>query len=195
MESNDTYVYMDESSSHPSLKCKFCIKPLIDPVKTPTGDQFCRKCISRIIRREASNGSDNLNTGGNSPLSNTQKLTPVTEPIVLSMLDALLVRCTACEEINIARGKFNEHKLKHCLKASTLCQAADLKCPWMGTRENLEIHLQECKLEPLRPILEEIFHEHDQVKLRIKNLSEQVKQLTDNTDGEMNLLLQNITVS
>ncbi|CAF2146872.1 unnamed protein product [Rotaria magnacalcarata] len=195
MLSNDTYVYMDESSIHSSLKCKFCSKPLIDPVKTPTGDQFCRECILRILHREASDKTDKSYTDINSSSSKEQMLIPVTEPIVLLMLDALLVRCTACEKIDIARGEFNEHKRKHCLKSSTLCLAADLKCPWMGTRENLETHLQECKFEPLRPMLKEIFREHDQVKTRINNLDKQVNQLTSNPVEEMSLLLQNSTLS
>ncbi|CAF2996991.1 unnamed protein product [Rotaria sp. Silwood2] len=168
---------MDESSIHQLLKCKLCSKPFVDPVSTQNGERFCRSCISQIIRRDNPDESSRTNTDNENQLSKIQSLTPVTEGLVLEMLDSLLVRCGKCGISNIPRGRFNEHKNKECLKASTLCEAADIKCPWIGTREDLDQHLKECKFEPLRPALEEIFNEHDQLKNLIKILETQINEL------------------
>ncbi|CAF0988899.1 unnamed protein product [Rotaria sordida] len=179
MMSNDTYIYMDESSIHHLLKCKLCSKPFVDPVSTQNGERFCRSCISHILNRD--HYADN-----EYQLSKMQTLTPVTETLVLEMLDSLLVQCKECEKINIPRGQLDEHKNKECLKATVLCQAADIKCSWVGTRESLKEHLNECKFEPLRSALEEIFNEHDQLKNRINIFEIQTNELMNKKNFDMN---------
>jgi hypothetical protein len=75
------------------------------------------------------------------------------------------------------RGQLDEHENKTCIQATVLCTAADLKCPWMGTREELDEHKRQCKFGPLRSALEEIFNEHSELKERIKDLFTQIYEL------------------
>lgn len=177
MFSNDAYVYMDESQIHPLLKCKLCTKPFIDPVATPNGDRSCRQCITRILNRDLVNDRSSItSTNENTQASRWQRLASINEPLILDMLDAIPVQCTDCGEINIPRGKFNEHRDNQCPKAIALCPASNVKCLWAGTREILREHIKECKLEPLRPVLEDIFHTHEELNTRIHDLEGQIHQ-------------------
>ncbi|CAF3424979.1 unnamed protein product [Rotaria sp. Silwood1] len=176
---------MDEPSIHALLKCKLCSKPFVEPVSTQNGERFCRSCISQILRRDQSHDNGTTNITNEYQSSTKQNLIPVTEKLVLEMLDSLLVRCGKCGKTNLLRGQFDEHKNNECPKVTALCQAADIKCPWVGIRENLEEHLNECKFEPLRPALEEIFNEHNELKNRIKTLETQINELRNKKNLEM----------
>lgn len=173
MLSNTAYDYMDESSINPLLKCKLCKKPFVDPVSTQNGDCFCRPCISQILLRDQ---TDELSLNDDHYTSKLKNLTPVTEPIVLDMLASLLVRCPDCEETNILRGQLDKHKNEACTQATVLCTAADIKCPWIGARQELGEHLDQCKYEPLRSALEEMFNELAELKTRILNLETQLNE-------------------
>lgn len=173
---NDKYSYMDERSIHPVLKCKLCTRPFVDPVTTQTKDTYCRACILSIINR-----------GRNQDSARVMQLTPVTEKLVLDMLDSLLVRCTKCGESNIMRGQLDEHENRACMQASVVCIAADLKCPWVGTRDELDDHLGQCQFQPLRSALGCIFIDHDQFKTRLENLERECDQLLNvRKMGEIN---------
>lgn len=157
---------MDEKNIHQALKCKLCGKPFVNPVTTTNNDTFCRECITTVLSRRSDQG-----------LAELKGLKPVTERLVLDMLDSLLVRCTKCGEINILRGQLEEHENKACMQATVLCRAADLKCPWVGPREELDDHAQMCKFEPLRSALGSIFADHDQVKSRFEKLQQEYTEL------------------
>lgn len=163
---NNTYSYIDEKNVPSVLKCKLCTKPFVDPVTTSNNDTFCRGCITNILSRRSNGG-----------LAEIESLRPVTEPLVFAMLDALLVRCTKCGEPNITRGKLEEHENTACMQATVSCHAADLKCPWVGPRDEIDDHLEHCKFEPLRSALGSMFADHDQVKSRLENLEREIEDL------------------
>ena len=183
MFKNDTYEYMDESSIHPLLKCKLCSKPFIDPVSTQNGDRFCRPCISHIVRRDPDTSSE-ISTNNGYELSRLQSLIPITEQLVIDILNSFLVRCKQCEKPNIPRGLLEKHKHTDCPKVPILCPAADIKCSWIGTRQDLDDHLYECKFQPLRSALEGIFNDHNQLKNQIRNLETYFNELLVKKDFE-----------
>lgn len=156
------YEYMDESKVHDLLKCKICKKPFIDPVTTSDNRRFCRACFVH----------DNNSTRPTVDISDS--LAPVTETLVLEMLNAILVRCIRCGMKDIERGKFIEHISTICPKAQVQCTAADVKCPWVGAREELDDHYEHCRFESLRPVLAEIMYEQSTLRRRIEALEVQL---------------------
>lgn len=102
-----------------------------------------------------------------------EDLTPVTERIVLNMLDRLLIKCNNCGTMNIQRGAFEKHLAKSCPKALVTCPAADLKCSWTGSTDQLKQHLIVCAYEQIRPILLEMMQENRELKEQIQQISEQ----------------------
>jgi hypothetical protein len=167
---NTSFEYMDKASIDKDLNCDYCNNPLVDPMSTPCRHTFCRFCIENKIRK----------TGGacakpkckNKSIA-LEDLTPVTERIVLNMLDRLLVKCTNCGTTNIPRGSFEKHVIKFCPKAAVSCTAADLKCSWIGSSDQLRQHVMVCAYEQIRPILMEILQENRQLKEQIQQISEQ----------------------
>ena len=166
---NTNYEYMDKASIDKDLNCEYCNNPLVDPVSTPCKHTFCRLCIEQKIKK----------TGGacakpkckNKSIA-LEDLTPVTERIVLNMLDRLLVKCSSCGTSNIQRGAFEKHATKLCPKATVTCSAADLKCPWIGSSDQLKHHVMVCSYEQIRPILMEIIQDNRQLKEQIQQMSE-----------------------
>ncbi len=177
MVPNDLYSYMDEESIHPLLICRFCSKPFVDPVSTQNGDCFCRSCIPYFLLQNSSHENSRTDINSEQQLSKMQTLTPVTEKLILEMLDTLLVQCVKCGEINIKRGQLREHENQTCTQAPVLCRASEIKCSWMGTREKLNDHLEQCKFEQIRPALESIFDEHSELQDRIQHLQTQIDEL------------------
>jgi hypothetical protein len=164
------YEYMDKASIDKDLNCEYCNNPLLDPVSTPCKHTFCRGCIEHKLKK----------TGGacakpkcKSKSMALEDLTPVTERIVLNMLDRLLVKCLSCGTSNIQRGTFEKHATNFCPKATVSCSAADLKCPWFGSGDQLKQHVMVCSYEQIRPILMEIIQDNRQLKEQIQQMSEQ----------------------
>ena len=164
------YEYMDKASIDKDLNCEYCTNPLVEPVSTPCKHTFCRVCIENKIRKTA--GACAKPKCKNKSMT-IEDLTPVTERIVLNMLDRLLVKCLSCGMTNIQRGFFEKHVTKICPKAVVLCSAADIKCPWTGSSDQLKQHLVSCAYEQLRPVLLEIMHDHRQSKEKLNQMSEQ----------------------
>jgi DNA repair exonuclease SbcCD ATPase subunit len=135
---------MNEDSINALLKCQLCSKPFVDPVITTNGDRSCRSCTL----------SDNDHSS----------FVPVSEKLLLDLLDNLRVECIKCEEINIRRGDLEQHNKTTCPQRIVLCEAADLKCLWTGSYEELNPHLQSCTFELLRPIFTEILADIKQFK-------------------------------
>lgn len=161
---------MDKGAIDKDLYCDFCINPLVDPVSTPCRHTFCRQCIENKIKKTG--GACGKLRCKNKSIA-LEDLTPVTERIVLNMLDRVLVKCLSCGANNIQRGTFDRHATKLCPNAMVSCSAIDLKCPWTGTRDQLKQHKVTCSFEQLRPILNEIVHETQQLKEQLTNVSEQ----------------------
>lgn len=170
---------MDFSSIPDLLICKFCSKPFVEPVKTKDEDAryFCRICISHFLLKRQTSETTRANLLPEDQPSKLQSLIPVTEPLVLLMLDSLLVRCTKCGEINIKRGQLGEHENQSCTQASVLCGASVYKCPWQGPREEFSEHREKCKFEKIRPALEHIFYEQDEIRDRLGNLENEINDL------------------
>jgi hypothetical protein len=164
------FEYMDKASIDKDLNCEYCTNPLVEPVSTPCKHTFCRACIENKIKKTggacAKPKCKNKSIG-------LEDLTPVTERIVLNMLDRLLVKCTSCGTSNIQRGSFEKHATKICLKAVVPCTAADIKCPWKGSSDQLKQHLILCPYEQIRPILIEIIQDNRQLKEKLQQMSEQ----------------------
>jgi len=164
------FEYIDKSGIDKDLYCDFCANPLVDPVSTPCRHTFCRRCIETKINKTG--GACAKSKCKNKSIA-LEDLTPVTERIVLNMLDRILVKCLNCGASNIQRGAFDKHATKFCPKATVSCSAVDLKCSWTGTSDQLKQHRHVCSYEHLRPILSEIIHENQQFKDELHHRSEQ----------------------
>ncbi len=171
--SSSNYEYMDKASIDKDLNCEYCNNPLVDPMSTPCKHTFCRTCIETKIKK--SGGACAKPKCKNKSIA-LEDLTPVTERIVLNMLDRLLVKCTSCGTINIQRGAYEKHVVKLCPKATVGCSAADLKCSWIGSSDQLKQHIMVCPYEQIRPILIEIVQENRQLKEQIQQMSEHCLQ-------------------
>lgn len=149
------YDYMDEKSISHYLYCCVCTRPFVDPVTSANNRHGCRSCFA----------------------SNEGPFKDITEAIVVEMLNGLLVRCRLCEEGNIRRGFLKTHEQTVCPGAIVRCKAADIKCTWEGRREFHNRHLAECIFEPLRPALEEIITENQQLRVKIEQLERLLNSL------------------
>ncbi|CAF3664402.1 unnamed protein product [Rotaria sordida] len=167
---SNSYEYMDKASIDKDLCCDYCNNPLIDPVSTPCKHTFCRICIEDKLKKTGGRCGKPKCKNQSITLNN---LTPVTERIVLNMLDRLLVKCTICNTINIPRGSFEKHITNFCPKITVNCTAVDLKCPWIGPNEQLKEHISVCIYEQIRPILKENIQNNHQLKEQIQQMSEQ----------------------
>jgi hypothetical protein len=161
---------MDKASIDKDLNCEYCTNPLMEPVSTPCKHTFCRVCIENKIKK--SGGICAKPKCKNKSLT-LEDLTPVTERIVLNMLDRLLVKCNNCGMSNIQRGAYERHATKICPKATVSCTAMDIKCSWTGSSDQLKQHLITCVYEQLRPILTEVIQDNRQLKEKIQQMSEQ----------------------
>jgi len=164
------FEYMDKASIDKDLNCEYCTNPLVEPVSTPCKHTFCRACIENKIKKTGGACAKPKCKNKSIPL---EDLTPVTERIVLNMLDRLLVKCTSCGTSNIQRGAFEKHATKICPKATVACTAVDIKCPWIGPSDQLKQHMISCAYEQIRPILVEIIQDNRQLKEKIQQMSEQ----------------------
>ncbi|CAF1181023.1 unnamed protein product [Adineta ricciae] len=130
------YRYINENQIDVELKCSICDEPLQSPVNCRScGYTYCQGCIEKWMTRQASCPS--CRQQGNQFL-------PVISRVVLNQLNRLLVQCDLCERSNIERGNFNDHMSSTCPKQIVDCTD---NCGWKGMRENLEEHVQRCRLK------------------------------------------------
>jgi hypothetical protein len=163
MTISDRYEYINEESISERLKCTICSNPFIDPVKTkciPKEHTFCHHCIKEWLQRNSSCPSCRQNM-------KIQDLTPITEGILLDMLNELPVHCSICKKPGLERGNFDEHVNKQCAKQNILCSSADIKCPWTGSHQQLEEHLKTCPYTALRSMLIQIMADKKQIQEQI----------------------------
>lgn len=165
------YEYDDESSIDESHKCPICRKPFNQPVTTLCDHTYCQACIQCWLSQDHSSCPEcQQNLSAND-------LTPITTRLVLNILDRLLVKCILCEQNQIQRGNFAEHLSRFCPKAIVTCTASDVKCPWSGTRDELENHLVTCNYERLRSVLGEIITINKKFEEQIQTLTNHVQTL------------------
>lgn len=157
--SRHPYVYMDEATINALLICSVCEKPFVDPVTAGDKQRGCRTCFT----------------------ANEGPFTDITEWIVMEMLNGLLVQCVQCGEINIRRDALQKHEQTACRRAMVRCDAADIKCAWKGTREQLNEHVAVCIFRPLRPALLDIITENKELRERIEQLERTMEELKQQT--------------
>ncbi len=166
--------YMNEDSIDPNLICSICHRPLKDPVCTPCDHTYGRKCITHWLTQDIKYSCP---TCLKQPLL-IKDLTQASRPL-RNMLDQLQVQCTLCEQTGLQRGNFSDHINKFCPKATVECQAADIKCPWKGLRDQLENHVSTCVFEPLRPVLATLIAENQQLINQVKKHDKEIKELRE----------------
>ncbi|CAF1493036.1 unnamed protein product [Rotaria sordida] len=98
-------------------------------------------------------------------------------PHLQNLLDQLPIKCFVCGDSQLKRIDFNDHINKACPKINVLCSAADIKCPWTRTREELEKHIPTCKFAPLRSILAQMISENEQLNIKYEQLNIENEQL------------------
>jgi len=165
--------YMDEDSIDPNLTCSICHKPLKEPVCTPCDHTYGRACITRWL---AENKTRSCPTCLKQPISN-KELIQASRPL-RNILDQIRVECILCGQTGLQRGNFLDHINKVCAKALVQCQAADIKCPWKGPRDELQNHVSTCVFEPLRPVLASLIAENRQLIDKVKKHDNEIRQLT-----------------
>lgn len=140
---HDYYEYINEESIEQMLICKICNKPLIEPVTTSCLHIFCRQCIENSFDTNTSRCSS-----CNESLSKTD-LIRLTDQSLLETLDRIPVKCKLCDETNIKRVDVDDHIMNMCAKAIVACGIHENSCPWIGLREEFQIHLAENSSEVL----------------------------------------------
>lgn len=165
--------YIDESEIDMELICSICHKPFKDPVSTPCDHTFGQECISYWLTQSVRYSCPSC---VKQPLL-VKDLTPVSR-LLRNMLDRLRVRCTLCDQSDMLRGNFLDHIRKACPNAMVPCQAADIKCPWQGSRSELDEHVSTCMFESLRPVLATLIAENQQLADKVRQHDEQIAILT-----------------
>lgn len=183
----ENYDYTNEEFIDERLKCPICTNPLIEPVKTkcqPKEHAFCYRCIKDWLRRSSSCPKCRQNL-------KKEDLLPITEGILLDMLNELQVQCLICKTKRIERGNYVEHFNKHCNKPTISCTSADIECPWSGTQKGLGEHLKICPYTALRPMISQILNYKKQLQqtitqqqILIDQLKEENKLFKDQTQTQ-----------
>ena len=190
------FEYADEQSIDIELKCSICTDPFIDPVRTsPCKHTFCRSGIQRVLESRPA-----------CPLCRCEPIQSddfePANPAVSNLLDLLLVHCQLCGQTNIQRSLFAEHIKVACPKVKETCLAVDLKCPWLGPRDEQAGHVSHCRFELMRPVLsqyitmqahfEEIQRENEELKLQVNGLNHRCKQLQSQMERTPPSKLRNV---
>lgn len=188
--SNDRYEYMDENSISNELKCSICRVPFREPASLRCEHTFCHQCIEHWLEENDSCPTCRRTLRSTSPRRRARaRPRRVTTPIVVNQLNELLVRCNLCQEANIQRGNFDGHE-KRCPKGMVPCTAADIRCEWTGTRDQLEEHLIECSFEKFRPIINSLQGQidtslvlHDELEKKLEEQAEDIDFLLTVING------------
>ena len=98
-----------------------------------------------------------------------KQLTPVKTRLILNMLDSLSIQCQRCSRTGLQRGNFRRsfEEMSRKKTPTCSCSAADIRCLWSGSKNELSSHLEQCPYEQLRPILTELLDENRQLKQRM----------------------------
>jgi hypothetical protein len=181
MAAYSEYEYINEESINDRLKCAVCTRPFVNPVLTKCKDKkhtFCLECIEDWLKRDRS-----------CPICreqlNNEDLTYITDGPIIDLLDELKIRCKLCQQTGLERGNFSDHINKACSRMNISCPSSDIKCPWTGSRDQLDKHLKTCIFNPLRPLITQLQEqigrlrsENEQLKCQmIQQLENQIKPL------------------
>jgi hypothetical protein len=193
------FEYINEDSINHSLKCGICSQPFVRPVSTKCRKKhkFCRQCIEKWLHRNSTCPTCRQNL-------NTEDLVSITEDIVVDVLNELQVKCTGCGQTGLERGDFDIHIKTSCPMVSIPCTAEDIKCPWVGPRNQFANHFKKCAFESLRPLISSLISENQGLKEQITRLTnhvdeyqremhqlkKQINQQATKIDGQHNEILQ-----
>jgi hypothetical protein len=116
----EEYEYTDVDSIPKYAICPKCKKVFNNPVSTQCSTRpqhrFCRLCAE-----------ESINHNHSCPICNQslhiQDLTPITDGVLIDMLDELPVKCISCQQTGLERGNFNTHKNEVCPKTSVKCSS------------------------------------------------------------------------
>lgn len=170
MFKNEFFQYIDEETIRDrDLICPICQQPFVNPYSTPCRHAFCHQCIQISLNNRVSCPSCDQ-----SLVSNDLIPTPF---FVSKMLDRLLVKCLGCQQINIQRKDFNQHLEDVCPKEVVPCKAADIRCSWQGRKNQLQIHLEQCEYERMRPILTKLIDENEAQQKQIQTQQTTIDKL------------------
>ena len=158
LESRDAFEYGDVDVDD-ELLCSICKLPFVVPVESKgCGHTFCQSCINHWLE------SDDTCPICRADVEHQDNFVPVQSKIVLNQLDRIPVKCNRCGETGIRAHRAH---LSKCPKQIISCSsAADLKCPWRGTRDKAQEHAETCIYQQLRPIL-------DQHRVEVETLKKQ----------------------
>ncbi|UJR17592.1 hypothetical protein I4U23_004488 [Adineta vaga] len=172
MISDDNFEYVNEASISSELICTICQDPFTDPRIAECEHVFCNLCIT-----------DWMQKGNNScPIDRTpiSKLTHLNRPF-RNLLNDLEVKCRMCGQTRLKRSDFDNHVKNVCPNTGVVCLAADIKCQWVGSRQELNNHMQTCDYQRMRPVLDQLIMENEHLKIRLVDInSEQNQSLVDN---------------
>ena len=175
---NSNYVYVNEDAIDPNLKCPICKIPFQCPVRlSRCHHEFCKQCLKSCLKKRK---TCPICCQEVSSLSG-QLYKPITTRIVLNQLDELHVQCTLCHQTNIQYGNWKNH-VESCPKHIVCCPSADNKCAWKGARESLKEHVENCTLEEVRPVIDELkdsIKKLEKVRPVIDELKDSIKTLEE----------------
>jgi hypothetical protein len=190
MVDKNEYEYMNEELINELLKCSICTKPFIDPVSTKCNIKshiFCRYCIEERIRNNSSSCpicQQNLSI---------QDLISITDGIIREMLDQILVKCLECKQTELKRSYFDIHKKKICPKVNVICPSSDIRCPWRGTRDQLDQHVNSCVFNSLKPLIIELKNDNQQLRDQIEQLRNDNQRLTEQMEQQVQNQMKQLT--
>ena len=149
------FEYYDVESVDEELNCTICVRPLNLPVySSKCGHTFCQECIRKWHKKSSI-----------CPVCR-EKITiqdylPVTTRVVINQLSRFHLKCKLCQQINIDDRKQHEDI---CPKKIIKCPSADLSCSWIGSREELNNHLDNCSFTTIRPILDHLINQLETIR-------------------------------
>ena len=169
---NVGYEYENEESINEHLICSICQRPFDNPCSGSCDHTYCRQCIQQWIE----------NGNASCPICrkvvSTRNLKRV-EGRIQNMLGRLRVRCIACGQTCLKRSDFDNHIQEVCPRTIISCPSENNNCLWRGQRDQIILHLIDCRFLPMRLIITQILTENEQ-------LSEQVNLLTNQTTEQKN---------
>jgi hypothetical protein len=171
MELLDEFEYMNEGLINDELKCSICHRPFELPVSTEICEHtFCQKCIKTWLEENQTCSSCRQTV----LFSN---FIPVTNRIVLNLLNRIPVRCILCRQINIERGNFKDHK-EQCIKRIVSCSSSSLSCTWTGRQDELSQHERTCPYRKVQSIVDELESKNRQLQVTVQTQAEQIRFLS-----------------